>query len=70
MDQHTDRLIRITQKRDANFSSLSKFDDRTPLRRVVVYSKDQNQKGDMFKEIENKLNYIKESSYNNYRFLG
>lgn len=68
MDFHTDKVIRLTQKRDANFSSMAKFDDRTPLRRVIVYT-DQNNKNDIFKEIENKLNYIKESNYSNYRFL-
>lgn len=68
MDFHTDKVIRLTQKHDVNFSSMAKFDDRTPLRRVIVYT-DPNNKNDIFKEIENKLNYVGESNYSNYRFL-
>lgn len=68
MDNNTERLIRIAQKHDANHNSSINSEDRTPLRRVIVYSKDQDQ-NHLFKEIEEKLNYIKDSNYNNFRIL-
>lgn len=68
MKVHTENLIKLTQRRELTQSSFSKSGDRTPLRRVAVYTKD-NQKTEIFKEIEENLNFIKESNYNNYRIL-
>ena len=69
MDQHSDRLIIATQRRDGTNRGAYKMDDRTALRRVALYTKDQTQKNDIFKEIENKLTSINEGNYNNYRFF-